>query len=178
MRFRVELSVFCISVFQKTNFLSQEAVDWLDTAFAFTVINTNLNVNYLFWEIQYFRNLCLNREINNWLQTAKASLIFHFALKLKVLMSQPFYTLTLYILNFLLALLFIMLSFLLFYIWNSLTLKKCLFLILTHMLHLFIIFRITHGLRHSERFYILDFDSYFLTHIFMFHIQRRHTIQI
>jgi hypothetical protein len=123
VRFRVELPVLGISVFQETHFLPEVAVDRLDTTFTTTIIDTNLHVNYLIPKVQDLRNLCLNVQIHNRLQTAEAPLILHLALKLKVLMRQSFDTLTFDILYFLKTLLLLKFSFLLLDIGNSLTLQ-------------------------------------------------------
>lgn len=159
MHFTVELTMLRVSVFQKTNFLSQVTVDRLDSALAFTVINGNLNVHNLIRKIQYLWNPGLNSKINSWLQTTKASLILQFTFKLEVLRCQPFYTLFLYVLHFQLTLLLVLLSFLLFYICNSLTLQHLLILIRTHRLHLLIRFRSVHRLGHSQRFDLFYFDT-------------------
>lgn len=89
----MELTVISISMFQETNSLSKVTIDRLDSALTLTIVNCYLHVHNFIWEIQYFGNLRLNHEVNCWLKTTKASLIFQLTFELKVLMSQTFNTL-------------------------------------------------------------------------------------
>lgn len=113
----------------------------MDTAFAFTVVNGDLDVNGFMRVVEHSGNLGLDCEVDGGLETAEAALVLQLAFELEVLLRQPLNTLLLNVLYLKLSLLLLLLSLLRLDVCNPLALQHRLLPI--DILHLHIL-RIHH----------------------------------
>lgn len=119
----MELTVLCVSMLQETNSLSQVTIDRLDTTFAFTVVDGNLDVNGFMRVVEYSGNLSLNWEVDSWLETAETALVLQLTFELEVLLRQALDTLLFNVPHLKFSLFLLLLSLLCLNICNPLALK-------------------------------------------------------
>ena len=136
MNFWKEFSMLFITMFNKLNFLSEITINRLNSSLTLSIIDRDLNLNFIIWVIKNLWNLCWDGNIVIWLDAIETSTALNIILEDKFVTCKSLDALAFNFVQFFFLVFLVSNLFPCVNIRNSLTLQESLFLLTGLSAHL------------------------------------------